>query len=288
MMYLHNAAQEGFVGVYDSGLGGLSVWQAVRSLLPQEHLVYFADSLYAPYGDRDSEWIAERVIAVVSELMQRGAKAVVLACNTATSVVLEELRRVCDIPIIAIEPGVKVAASLTRSKSIGVIATTATLSSSRYRSLLAQYAQNVEVISQPCPGLVEFIERDHIHSDRFRQLLASYIQPLIKKGIDQLVLGCTHYAFIKPQIAAIAGVQESNQIGLVDPVDAVALQVQRRLQALGLIREAASPGINICLSTGSIALAKQFIQSRLDVPWRFTYQQVSLSDHLVDMNTEHH
>ncbi len=219
------------IGVFDSGVGGLAVLREIRRLMPREAVLYIADSGFAPYGDRPAEWIEARSIALVSHLVACGAKAVVIACNTATGVSATTLRERFALPIIAMEPAVKLAAASTKSGVIGVLATTRTLASPNYESLRARFAVGIEVLSQPCPGLANRVEAGDLGGPETRALIASYVVPLLEKGIDTLVLGCTHYSFITAEIQAIAG----PGIQLIDPAAAVARQVQRRLGDAGLL-----------------------------------------------------
>ncbi|MBU3069036.1 glutamate racemase [Aestuariicella sp. G3-2] len=268
-----------FIGVYDSGLGGLSVLRAIHQVLPRERLVYFADSAHAPYGDRSISWIEQRVSAVVASLEAQGAKAVVLACNTATAVAVENLRLKYSIPIVAIEPGIKVAIERTLSGVVGVIGTTGTLHSDRYQTLLARLKGKVEVLSCATPGLVEYIEANQLEAEGLRALLQQYIQPMLHRGIDQLVLGCTHYPFIEQQIRQVVG----DRVSLVNPAGAVANYLNQLLQSHGLLtveitsaliekegREARPEGLsNIqVVTSGEVTLAQQFLKQ--SVGWQLT------------------
>ena len=226
------------VGVFDSGVGGLSVLRAIRSELPHEDLLYVADSLHAPYGDRVAEFIEGRATAVVEFLARQGAKAVVVACNTATGVAVDALRAKFSLPIVAIEPAVKPAAGRTQSGVVGVLATTQTISSSRFSKLLATYGRDIEIVVQSCPGLAEQVETGELSSPATRSLVEQYVRPLLDKGADTLVLGCTHYPFLSSVIHAVAG----PGITLVDPADAVARELRRRLEKANLLSQDARPG----------------------------------------------
>jgi glutamate racemase len=215
------------VGVFDSGVGGLSVLRAIRRELPHENLLYVADSAYAPYGDRPTGYIENRATAVVQFLIAEGAKAVVVACNTATGIAVDALRSRFSLPIVAIEPAVKPAASHTRSGVVGVLGTTQTLSSSKFSRLLATYGENVEIVVQSCPGLVEQVERGELSSPATRLLVQQYVRPLLDKGADTLVLGCTHYPFLSSVIQAVAG----PGVAVINPAEAVARELRRRLES---------------------------------------------------------
>jgi glutamate racemase len=227
------------IGVFDSGLGGISILRSMRQTLAHEDMVYMADSGYAPYGDRSPEWIAERSAAICEFLIHEGAKAIVVACNTVTTMAIRSLReRFADVPIVAIEPAVKPAAALTRTGVVGVMATSRTIGSPQFARLREQYGQGVEVIGQACPGLADFVEAGRLDDEEVRALVARFVQPLIAQHADILVLGCTHYAFLRPLIQNVAGAK----VSVIDPVVAVASEVVRRLGDAGLLNDASSRG----------------------------------------------
>ena len=232
-------ASEAPVGVFDSGVGGLSVLGAVRARLPFESLLYVADSGHVPYGEKSPEYIRERCRCIADFLLAQGAKALVVACNTATVAAVAELReRHPGLPIVGMEPAVKPAAAATRGGTVGVLATTGTLKSARFAALLDRFAHDVTVVTQPCPGLVECVEQGALAAPATRALLASYVQPLLDAGCDTLILGCTHYPFLRPLLREL--VPES--VSLVDTGAAVARQLQRLLQAGNALAEGeASP-----------------------------------------------
>ena len=213
------------IGVFDSGVGGLSVLKHIRAQLPRLPLLYVADSGHVPYGDKTPDYIRERSIALTQFLVREGAGAVVVACNTATAAAAATLRERFEIPIIAMEPAVKPAVTATRSGVVGVLATVGTLESARFAALLEQYAGDVEIVTQACPGLVEQVEAGELASARTRELVERYTRPLLERGADTLVLGCTHYPFLRPLIAELVG----REVQLIDTGEAVARQVVRRL-----------------------------------------------------------
>lgn len=214
------------IGVFDSGLGGLTVLAALRARLPGEDFIYFADTHFLPYGEKPEAFIRARGERIAQALVARGAKAIVVACNTATAVAAEPIRAAVAVPVVALEPAVKPAAALTRSGVVGVLATTRTLESERYRRLVRTHAESVRVVSQPCPGLAEAIETDGPRSARVDALLDAYVQPLAAAGADVVVLGCTHYPWVRTGIAA----RLPAGVAIVDTGEAVARQVERRLQ----------------------------------------------------------
>ncbi|HSC84793.1 MAG TPA: glutamate racemase [Pseudomonas sp.] len=219
------------IGVFDSGVGGLSVLQEIRARLPDESLLYVADSGHVPYGEKTPEFIRERSQAIAEFLLAQGAKALVLACNTATAAAVADLRQFYpQLPIVGMEPAVKPAAAATRSGVVGVLATTGTLKSAKFAALLDRFASDVRVITQPCPGLVEQIEAGELDSPHTRELLRGWVEPLLAEGCDTLILGCTHYPFIKPLLRELLPAS----VSLVDTGAAVARQLQSLLDQRGL------------------------------------------------------
>lgn len=218
------------IGVYDSGIGGVSVLKALRARHPHESFIYVADSAHAPYGDMDASFVEARAIEVVRFLVQCRAKAVVIACNTASVVAASKLRSLYSLPIVAMEPAIKPAAELTRSKVVLVLATSRTVQSASVARLCQLYGSSVRIILQPCPGLVEHVERGALDKAAIASLLEAYLRPALDAGADTLVLGCTHYAFLEAQIREIAG----PQVSILEPSQAVAKELDRRLSAAGL------------------------------------------------------
>ena len=215
------------IGVFDSGVGGLSVLRAIRAALPGEDLVYVADSAAAPYGDRDEDFISERAAGIVRFLLAQRVRAIVVACNTATVVAVAQLRAWCPVPIVAIEPAIKPAAQATRSGVIGVLATRRTIDSPAVARLCALHGGGARVMLQACPGLVEQVERGALRAEATRAPRARYRAPMLSAGADTLVLGCTHYPFLIDAIGEIAG----PDVRIVDPAQAVARELMRRIGA---------------------------------------------------------
>lgn len=217
------------IGVFDSGLGGLTVLRALRDRLPGEDFLYFSDTRFLPYGDRPEAFLKERGVHIAHALAARGCKALVIACNTATAAAAEAIRAATALPVVALEPGVKPAAALTQSGCIGVLATTRTLDSERFRRLVDNHANHVRVLPQACPGLADAIEIYGPASAEVAALLDSFVAPMAKAGVDVVVLGCTHYPWVAEQIAARlpAGVR------IIDTGEAVARQLDRLLTAEG-------------------------------------------------------
>jgi glutamate racemase len=225
------ASAQAPIGVFDSGLGGLSVLREIRQLLPHEDLLYVADSAHVPYGDKPESHIRARSLALAQFLYGQGAKAIVVACNTATAAAVSLLREELPVPVIGMEPALKPAVAATRSGVVGVLATVGTLASARFAALLARYAGDVEVITQPCPGLVEQVELGDLDGPLTQALVRRYTVPLLARGADTLILGCTHYPFLHQVIAEIAG----PHVSLIHTGPAVARQVQRVLTSNSLL-----------------------------------------------------
>ncbi|KRP74326.1 glutamate racemase [Pseudomonas paralactis] len=220
------------IGVFDSGVGGLTVLEEIQQLLPHESLLYVADCGHIPYGEKTPAFILERSRTVAEFFRERGAKAFVIACNTATVAAVADLRQdYPDWPLVGMEPAVKPAAAATRSGVVGVLATTGTLQSAKFAALLDRFATDVRVVTQPCPGLVELIEAGDLNSPALRTLLQGYIEPLLSAGCDTIILGCTHYPFLKPLLAQMLPAS----IILIDTGAAVARQLKRLLDERDLL-----------------------------------------------------
>ncbi len=223
------------VGIFDSGLGGLSVFRLLPDMLPAERFVYVADSGRAPYGPRPQAEIvafSEQIVEYLVEVEQ--CKAIVIACNTATAAAAKVLRkRYPTIPIVGMEPAVKPAAQATVTGKVGVMATAGTFGSEKYAELMSQYGRDVEVVEDPCVGLVTLIEEGELKSPRLSAKLNTIVPPMIEAGVDTIVLGCTHFPLVGEAIAEIAGVN----VKLIDPAPSVARQLVRVLQEHSLLAE---------------------------------------------------
>jgi glutamate racemase len=228
------------IGIFDSGIGGLSVLRHIRAELPHESLCYFADSGFAPYGEKSESEIMQRTLYAAQNLLSQGVKAIVVACNTATAAAIALLRtHYPELIIIGVEPGLKPAASLTQSAWVGVIATTSTLASSKYQSLCNQIQQASEVhfIHQACPGLVNRIERGELDTSDTMQLLGGFLKPIFESPADVLVLGCTHYPFVEDGIRQVARDANRAHIHIIDTGLAIAKQLQRLLTQRQLLNQ---------------------------------------------------
>jgi glutamate racemase len=238
---LPSFAADAPIGVFDSGVGGLSVLRHIHAQLPHEHLLYFADSGYAPYGDRDEEWLIRRSLAITDFLVRQGVKALVVACNTATVAAIRAIRTgFPGMSIVGVEPGLKPGAAATRSGKVGVLATERTLQGEKFLLLREQIATatKVDFLLQPCIGLVDQIELGGLDTEATRTLLETYVLPLLERGADTLVLGCTHYPFVQAAIQRIVDAHSKQHITLIDTGDAVARQLARLLEGAGLLRPA--------------------------------------------------
>lgn len=214
------------IGIFDSGVGGLSVLKAIRQELPHESVLYFGDQAHIPYGPRSKEEIQEFSVAITRFLLDKGAKLIVVACNTASAAALHHLRGLFpNIPFVGMEPAVKPAAETTQTGKVGVLATPTTFAGDLYASVVERFGQHVEIFKSTCPGLVEQIEAGQLDSPKTRSILSDALEPMLDQGIDTVVMGCTHYPFVIPVIQSITG----PDVRTIDPAPAIARQVRRLL-----------------------------------------------------------
>jgi glutamate racemase len=226
------------VGVFDSGVGGLSVARELMAQLPAQSLIYLADQIHAPYGERSLEEIRELSEGITRFLLEQGAGVIVIACNTASAAALKWLRgKHPGVPFVGMEPAVKPAAERTRTRRIGVLATPATFQGELFASLVDRFGADVEVRTQVCPLFVPLVEAGELDSERTRAAVREYVGPLVEAGVDELVLGCTHYPFLLPLIAEAAG----PGVEIIDPAPAVARQTGRVLAGRGWLTEDGEP-----------------------------------------------
>ncbi len=226
------------IGIFDSGIGGLSVLRHIRKLLPSETLIYVSDRAHLPYGNKTTHFILERSEYIVNFLVEQQVKAVVIACNTATAVAVAHLRRQFSFPIVGMEPGIKPATARSRNGLIGVLATEGTLASGKFQNLVAQHANGADIFYSPCHGWVESIEHNGAAHERTIALVQQALLPILEKGVDTLVLGCTHYPFLTSTIEKLAG----PSITIIDTGEAVACQLHRRLADADLLSPNPDPG----------------------------------------------
>jgi len=226
------------IGIFDSGSGGLTIWNEIHKILPNENMIYLADSKNSPYGEKTKEEIVALSFKNTEYLIDNGCKLVVVACNTASTNAVAELRAHFKIPFIRIQPAIKPAALQTKTKTIGILATRGTLTSELFYENTKQFAQGVEVVEQVGEGIVTLIEAGKLDSPEMSSLLERYLLPMLEKGIDHLVLGCTHYPLLIPQISKLIG----NQIIILDSGEAVARQTKNILIQENLINTNSVPG----------------------------------------------
>lgn len=224
------------IGIFDSGIGGLTVANAVFSLLPNEQVIYVGDTARIPYGNKTQADIINYSFEIIDFLLSKECKAIVIACNTASAAALNAARENWpNIPFIGMEPAIKPAAQHTQSGKVGVLATAGTFKSQRYAKLMEAHTKGIELIQNPCIGLVKLIENQKTKDIETKKMLQSILLPMKEKGADTFVLGCTHYPFVKPLIEEIIGADDKGQI--IDPAPAIARQLKKRLSSLGLENE---------------------------------------------------
>lgn len=262
--YPDPVAADAPIGIFDSGVGALSVLRHIQARLPSEHLLCFADSGYAPYGGKSDAEIIERTLAIASFLATKNIKAIVVACNTATAAAIDALRQhYPELIIVGVEPGLKPAAVFSKSGKAGVLATASTIASSRFIALRDQISASTGVtfLTQACVGLVEKIEKGELDSPETAAMLERYVTPLLRGGADTLALGCTHYPFVQPLIEAIAQRESAVPVTIIDTGEAVSRQLERLLQQRGLQRFETTAGSLQAFTTGSrSALVQAFAQ----------------------------
>ncbi|NOH03483.1 MAG: glutamate racemase [Chloroflexi bacterium] len=219
------------IGVFDSGVGGLSVLREIRALMPGEDIIYFGDQGHVPYGPRSMKQIQDFSEGITRYLLEEGAKIIVVACNTASAAALKYLREMFpDVQFVGMEPAVKPAAEKTQTGKVGVLATPATFQGALYASVVERFANGVELFQNTCNGLVQEIEKGNLDGEETRRILEEALYPMLEKNIDTVVLGCTHYPFVIPLVERIVG----EKVRVIDPAPAVARQVKRLLEAGGL------------------------------------------------------
>lgn len=233
------------VGIFDSGIGGLSILQHVQALMPQQDVLYFADAGFAPYGEKPEQVIVERSLHIAQFLLARGAKALVVACNTATVAAIRVLREhYPQLPLVGVEPGLKPAAISSQNKIVGVLATNRTLQGEKFTRLQQEISDShqVQFLLQGCTGLAHQIDLGELNSPHTLDLLERYVTPLLQQGADTLVLGCTHYPFVRAQIEQLIAGHSNKPVTLIDTGAAVARQLQRLLPQAALADAATAPG----------------------------------------------
>ena len=238
------------IGIFDSGSGGLSVLKEIRKVLPCEHYVYYSDNAHCPYGEKSQEYIVDRARFITELLVEKGAQAIVVACNTATAAAIATLRQEYDIPFVGMEPAVKPAALGTRTGVIGVLATAGTLSASKYLSTRGRFEDDVQILERVGDGFVELVENLVLEGPEAERVVRAGLLPLVEAGADTIVLGCTHYPFLLPVMEKVCAATPSGlRVKFIDPAPAVARHLADVLRENGIPTEDSAPGVEL-LSSG--------------------------------------
>ncbi|NRR90908.1 glutamate racemase [Winogradskyella undariae] len=249
------------IGIFDSGIGGTSIFKEIHSLLPNENCIYLADSINAPYGNKSKEDIIKLSIKNTEYLINKGCKIIVIACNTATTNAIDYLRANYNIPFIGIEPAIKPAALNTQTKAIGILATKGTLSSQLFHKTTDLYSEGIKIIEQEGDGIVQLIESGQLNSNKMKSLLEIYLKPMLEQNIDHLVLGCTHYPYLIPMLSKML----PSHIKIIDSGRAVANQTKVVLASLDLLNPSSeNPKIEL-LSNSDIAVLNTILDNKFNV-----------------------
>jgi glutamate racemase len=244
------------IGIFDSGVGGISVLRAIRMQMPEESIMYFGDQEHVPYGSRSMEQIQNFSEAITRLLLEQGAKIIVVACNTASAAALRYLRgKFPDVQFVGMEPAVKPAAEHTQTGKVGVLATPATFQGALYASVVERFANGVELFQETCPGLVQQIEQGNLDGEETRKILEDALLPMLEKNIDTVVLGCTHYPFVIPLIQQIVG----DGVRVIDPAPAVAKQTSRLIEANGMRNNSGAKGAVMFYTSGDADTLKSLL-----------------------------
>ncbi len=249
------------IGIFDSGVGGTSIWKEIQTLLPYEDTIFLADSKNAPYGEKSQERILQLSIKNTEFLLNRNCKIVVVACNTATTNAIDYLRKNYDIPFIGIEPAIKPAALHSKSKKIGILATKGTLSSNLFHSTSENHANGIQIFEQEGSGLVPLIEQGEIENEATKILLKKYLTPMLNEGIDYLVLGCTHYPYLIPVLSELL----PGHIKIIDSGEAVAKQTKAILEENDLLKNSKKSGKHRFYTNADLSILNGFLND-VDAP----------------------
>ena len=259
---MNNHLSKNLVGIFDSGIGGFSVLREIHNLLPNQPLFYIADQVHVPYGKRQLSKIREFSFAITDFLASMGAQVIVVACNTASAAALKELRKEYpQLTFVGMEPAVKPATQKTHNGVVGVLATPATFQGKLYHTLVEKFARDVKILTNTCPGLVEVIESGEINSESTRQILLRALIPMVEKGADTIVLGCTHFPFVVPVIKDIVG----SNVTVIDPSPAIAKRVSYLLSELNLLTISSTETDITFSTTGKPENFKWIIQSLIGI-----------------------
>ena len=244
------------IGIFDSGVGGTSIWKEINALLPNENTIYLADSKNAPYGEKSKDEIVRLSIKNTELLLEKGCKLIVVACNTATTNAIDYLRNTYNLPFIGIEPAIKPAALQSQSKTVGILATKGTLSSSLFHSTAENHANGIKIIEQVGTGLVPLIESGKVNSQETKGLLATYLKPMLVAGIDYLVLGCTHYPYLIPVLEEIL----PDHVKIIDSGEAVARQTKAVLGKNDLLTSSNDKGKHQFITNADLGILESFLK----------------------------
>jgi glutamate racemase len=266
------------IGIFDSGVGGLSVLREIRALLPAQPIIYFGDQGHVPYGSRQIEEVRAFAHAITKYLLERSARLIVVACNTASVAALHSLRQAYpQFPFVGMEPAVKPAAQKSHSRKVGVLATAATFQTSMYASVVERFANGVTIMEDPCVGLVDQIETGNLDGEQTRTILERALLPMKAAGVDTIVMGCTHYPFVIPAIQQIVGLD----VRVIDPAPAIARQTRRMLEAHNLLIEDGPEASLQFITSGDSAQFRRALRQllRLDCPvHKVTWQDGQIVD----------
>lgn len=251
------------IGIFDSGIGGLSVFREIRKVLPEQSYIYYSDNAHCPYGEKSKEYITDRARAIAEELISKGAEIIVVACNTATAAAISTLRKEFPIRFIGMEPAIKPAAALTKTGVVGVLATAGTLKADKYLDTREKWAQDIKVVEHIGDGFVELVERGITTGNEAENVVERSLQPLLAAGADTIVLGCTHYPFLADTIKKVADAHgaDSNSFHLIDPAPAVARHLIEVMDTEG-IPSSSPQGFSMeLISSGDSAMLRKNYES---------------------------
>ena len=254
--------QDNPIGIFDTGVGGLSVLKEIRTQLPDESIFYLADSGNCPYGSKKPDEAAALSRKNIAFLLEQGCKCIVIACNTVTAVAIDTFRQTYLVPFVGMEPAIKPAALMTKSKRVGILATENTFKGKLFKQTCEKFASGIEVFVQPGHGLVELVEQGDLHSRQTKALLESYIGPMMAQGADTLVLGCTHYPFLIHAIREIV----QDRLTIIDPSAAVARQTRRVLETENLLASGRAAPCFSFFTTADTPVTRQFLSQAMDQP----------------------
>lgn len=251
------------IGIFDSGVGGTSIWKEIHSLIPNENTIYLADSKNAPYGPKGKDVIIDLSVKNTEHLLSKNCKLIVVACNTATTNAIEYLRANYNIPFIGIEPAIKPAALQTKTNTVGILATKGTLSSELFSKTSTLFANNIKVVEQIGNGIVELIESNQLHSEEMKLLLKVYLQPMIQANIDYLVLGCTHYPYLIPILIDLL----PKHVKIIDSGEAVARQTKSVLEKHNLINSKSVNSNNNFFTNGNLEVMTSLLGNSFNIEY---------------------